>query len=350
MRIFLLTSFLFACQPEPLMTSETDANNDSDTEFADSVEDETETESETGDDSSSDDDESDDIDDESDDEIDDIDDESDDGADADDWTEEIPALSVSGTEMVTSMTGSFAAASDCTITYTRYQPMSGASLGEAFILHGFMRGQDQFADLASHLASWGITSTTVDLCHSSITDVDAEQNSRDVIDLAENLGADRVVWMGQSNGGVSALIAGGMAPEITVGILGLDPVESYAGTGADWSATVTSPAAALFGISDSCNDSNSGYPVYSAADESTSLRISESDHCSFEFPTGLLCTALCERPRTLFTNTDISRTILEFSTAWALARLDTTFDASSWWTVGGERYETLLERGAIAPM
>lgn len=274
-----------------------------------------------------------------------------DPSDSGDTNEEqpvLPALQAAGPGDVNTSTGSFDTTDGCTLDYTRYQ--ASDPIGEAFIFHGFMRGQNQFSDLANHLASWGVSSTTVGLCHSTFTDVDTEQNSRDAIELARNMGIESVVWMGQSNGGMSALIAGGIAPDITVGILGLDPVESMAGGGESWADEVRSPAAALFGIADSCNEDNSGRSAFGQTPESIALRVTEADHCSFEFPTGPLCILACQRAKSTFSESDIDRTILELSTAWTLARVDATFDDTPWWNISGERYSALIEAGAITPL
>ena len=273
-----------------------------------------------------------------------------DDTDDDQDSEGLPAIHLPGPHTVSSSPGTFETTADCTLSYTRYEPSSGEAIGEAFIFHGFMRGQEQFSDLGKHLASWGVNSTTVRLCHSTFVDVDTVQNSRDVVEFARSLEVEKVVWMGQSNGGVSALIAGGVAPDITAGILGLDPVESFAGGGTEWAGEVTSPTAALFGIPDDCNSDNSGRAPFAATAGSVSLRISEADHCSFEFPTNGLCQLACERDKPTFSNAELDRTILELSTAWTLARLDDTFDAAPWWSVTGSQYSNMISTGAISPL
>jgi len=234
--------------------------------------------------------------------------------------------------------------------YQRHTPTERTHDGEAFIFHGFMRGKEQFFDLAEHLASWGITATAVDFCHSTFSDVDTEQNSRDGVEFARSLGASNVVWMGQSNGGLSALIAGGLATDISAGVLGLDPVESMAGGGETWAGLVTSPAAALFGIADSCNSDNSGLAIYRAVADTRSARVNESDHCSFEFPSNFLCTAVCDRPKSTFSDAEVRYTILELTTAWTLGRLEPGFDDGPWWDVTGERYEEFSAIGALSPL
>jgi pimeloyl-ACP methyl ester carboxylesterase len=278
------------------------------------------------------------------------DDEDDDDDDDDDDDAMLPNLAESGTFEVTSSTGRFTSSDGCDMAYQRYATTDPAHLGEVYILHGFMRAKEQFFALAEHLASWGITATAVDLCHSTFIDVDTEQNSRDAVELARSLSPGNVVWMGQSNGGLSALIAGGIAPDITAGVLGLDPVESMAGGGDTWAAQVTSPAAALFGISDSCNSENSGRPIYAGVSDTRSSRINEADHCSFEFPSDFLCTAVCERAKSTFTDTEIRSTIMELSTAWALGRLESDFDDSPWWNPSGDRYGELTTSGAVSPL
>ncbi len=342
-RSILLFVSIFGCQTAP---ETKDPEGDTSTGFTSTSDDEVEDGDVQADTAEPDDSSQEEDDDVSDDEDTDID------GDTDDEVEEteLPAIHLPGPHTVVRDVDSFEAAEDCILNYTRHEPAGIEPLGESFIFHGLMRGEDQFSDLANHLASWGITSTTVSLCHSTFDDVDTVQNARDAIALARNLGSENIVWMGQSNGGVSALIAGGIAPDLTEGVLGLDPVESFAGGASDWADEVRSPAAALFGISDSCNSNNSGRAPFASVTGSISMRISEADHCSFEFPTGLLCQIACQRPKTNFTDAQIGRTILELSTAWSLKILDTDFDGSPWWETTGSRYETLLADGAISPL
>ena len=68
-----------------------------------------------------------------------------------------------------------------------------------------MRSLSEFSEIAEHLASWGMTTTTVTMCHSSFIDIQPVQNAADVVELAAHLGAPSVVWMGHSNGGGSPL-------------------------------------------------------------------------------------------------------------------------------------------------
>ena len=188
------------------------------------------------------------------------------------------------------------------------------------------------------------------MCHSSFIDVQPVQNAADVVELADALGAEDVVWVGHSNGGISALIAGNIAPDLTSAVLGLDPVESTAGGGEAWASTLSVPVASLFGESDSCNDSNSGLPIYEMTSAVDLLRVTEADHCSFEAPTGWLCTLTCGRTKSMFTDSYIASTITELTTAWAKLHLEPSFDATPWWSETGSVRQELEDVGAISSL
>ena len=261
-----------------------------------------------------------------------------------------PDLSLAGPSSVYATSGSLVVSDGCNVQYERYTPYEPTTAGEVFFLHGFMRSKDEFTGIAEHLSTWGIAATSVTMCHSSFIDVQPEQNAADVVELADALGAEDVVWVGHSNGGISALIAGNIAPDLTSAVLGLDPVESTAGGGEAWASTLSVPVASLFGESDSCNDSNSGLPIYEMTSAVDLLRVTEADHCSFEAPTGWLCTLTCGRTKSIFTDSYIASTITELTTAWAKLHLEPSFDATPWWSETGSVRQELEDVGAISSL
>ena len=263
---------------------------------------------------------------------------------------DLPDLSSPGPTEVNASSGSYTTSDGCDLSYERYTPYEPTTDGEVFVLHGFMRSLSEFSELAEHLASWGMTTTTVTMCHSSVVDIQPVQNAADVIELADHLGAPNVVWMGHSNGGVSAMIAGAMEPAYTEAVLGLDPVEAITGDGSDYAVGLDVPLAAMFGEPDSCNSDNSGFPVFDAATDARLLRLTEADHCNFEAPTNWLCTLTCARTKATYSDAMISDTIFSMSTAWALGHLEDGFDMRPWWTPAGAIQSNLRSAGAVSSL
>ncbi len=264
--------------------------------------------------------------------------------------EPLPDLSAFGGSEVEASSGSMTTSGGATIEFERFEPMTASTDGEVFILHGFMRSKDQFTEIAGHLASWGVATTAMTMMHSSLVDIDPEENAADVVELAEYFGAEEVVWIGHSNGGISALMASVLAPALTKAVLGLDPVEAIGGAGAEWAPEVTAPIAALVGEPDTCNSENSGLPTYLSASASRAIRVTEADHCNFESPTNWLCTLSCATTKTAFSDEAIGATITEMTTAWALGHLLADFDPRPWWTIGGTAWLELEGSGAAASL
>ena len=264
---------------------------------------------------------------------------------------DLPALDQTGPIEVYASSGTHTTSDGCSLSYQRFTPYDPTTDGEVFVLHGFMRSLTEFSEIAEHLASWGVATTTVTMCHSSFIDIQPAQNAADVVEIAEHLGAPSVVWMGHSNGGVSALMAGAMAPDVTAAVLGWDPVEALTGGGAEYAAELEAPLAGLFGESDSsCNSSNSGLPIFNEAVDARLLRVTEADHCNFEAPTNWACTLTCSRDKTVYSDAAIADTIFAWSTAWALGHLEEDFDMSPWWTDGGEAQVELRGTGALSSL
>jgi len=282
---------------------------------------------------------------------DDDDDTPDDGPDDDTPAVDVIDLSVAGPTGVSSSSGSHTTTDGCELTYERFTPSEPTTDGEVFVLHGFMRSMTEFSEIAEHIASWGVTTTTVTMCHSSFIDVQPVQNAADVVELADHLGAPKVVWIGHSNGGVSAMMAGAMEPGFTAAVLGLDPVEAITGGGEDYASEIEVPLAGLFGEPDSsCNSSNSGLPIFSAAADANLLRLTEADHCNFEAPTNWACTLTCARDKVVHSDEMITNSIFSMSTAWVLGHLEDDFDMAPWWTATGAAQAELRSTGALSSL
>ena len=256
---------------------------------------------------------------------------------------------VPGSELVSTSVGSYAASANCALDWTWYQPASSQIAGTVLLSHGFMRNQDRMAGWAEHLASWNIGVVTATLCHSSVFDIDPEQNARDLVALADELGVEERLYMGHSNGGAVSIIAGALDVR-AVAVLGLDPVDVQGELAAEFVGQVSVPAYALMGESSSCNSSGAGTSLFQTATENRILRVTEADHCDFESPTDWLCTTACTGTNQHFDDATLQSTIRGMSTAFAawVFGLDST--GENWWYSGGDFFDDLSLGGAISTL
>jgi len=238
------------------------------------------------------------------------------------------------------------ALSGCTLEYVHYQPGGGARGPLVVLAHGFSRTNTQMLGWASHLSSWGLEVVVPNLCHSTFIDSDAAQNGADMVDLANDLGATQVIYMGHSAGGLAALVAAASDPN-AVGLVGFDPVEDFFSTGSGYVGDVSVPTWAFFGEPGVCNSSGNGVDLYGSAG-GTLLRINEADHCDFENETDFGCTSFCNYLNLTFSDSQIRSTILGFSTAAVLGAGGVESDTAEWVSPGGVYYEALEASGAIS--
>jgi pimeloyl-ACP methyl ester carboxylesterase len=204
----------------------------------------------------------------------------------------------------TSVEASLTTSGGCDLSYVWTEVDGVADAPLVILAHGFMRGPEQMADLGQHLATWGLSSAAVDLCHSSTFDIDPEANALDMVELADHLtGSGPRAYLGHSNGGMAALIAASF-DERAVTVVGLDPVEAFGSDSAEFGAEVSVPGAALLGEPGLCNSDNSGAAAYGEISSSRALRVTEADHCDFEFPTWALYVRLLGHQRALLRRRD----------------------------------------------
>ena len=139
----------------------------------------------------------------------------------------------------------------------------------------------------------------------------------------------------------------------TVAVLGLDLVdysdEFFGGdyVGQQIAANMNIPIFGLHGESTECNSSDGGLGVYSAANYSIALRVSEADHCDFESPTDALCTTFCQGGNSSFSDAQISNTILTLTTGFLLWQTGLEPRGEELWIVGEPAYQNLVTTGAI---
>ncbi|MAY81798.1 MAG: hypothetical protein CL930_13595 [Deltaproteobacteria bacterium] len=245
--------------------------------------------------------------------------------------------------------GTYRTIDGCSLDYDMYTPDEAVTDTLVVVQHGFARSKAEFTDLASHLASWGMPTLIMDLCHSWALDVDINQNAADVVDLVENMWDGPVVYMGHSNGAISSLVAASMDDQ-ALAVLGLDPVERLGGDHTDVARSLDIPVVGIFGEAGVCNSWNSGIDVYMAVPDSDLYRTTEADHCDFEAPTGTVCTLACSGSNDIFSDEEIRSNLLNLGTAYISWHAAGDEDAYQWVDPSGVGRTALTREGAISPL
>jgi hypothetical protein len=262
----------------------------------------------------------------------------------------VPNYADAGIYGVERTDGTFASVTaDCAGEMATFTP-DGVPLDTVVVLaHNSLRTQDAFADLASHLASWGIPAITANLCASGVGALNvAEADAADLVAIAGASGASRHVFVGHVTGGLRAVLAAVDDPDAAA-VIGLDLVDEPEAPAALAAADLGVPLLGLQGLATSCNVSGAGASVYATAPESTLLTVDQADTCDFEWPTDNACLLLCARPEEGRTEAAIQRTIRGLVTAGALWQLGADPLGEAYWTPGGAVYDDLVASGAIVP-
>jgi predicted alpha/beta-hydrolase family hydrolase len=259
---------------------------------------------------------------------------------------------VAGPYNVLTTSESVTLSNSCTTDTVTNKPQGAPESPHVILVHGFSRNQGQMTNIAEHWASWGIPVSTITLCNNWILSNDPDQDATDMATFSDHLGGGPVIYAGHSAGGVRSVLAGSIDID-TVAVLGLDLVDYsddfFGGdyVGEQVAANMNIPIFGLHGESTECNSSDSGLGVYSAANYSTVLRVSEADHCDFESPTDALCTTFCQSGNNSFNDEEISKTILSLTTGFLLWQTGIDPLGEELWVVGEPAYENLLSTGAI---
>lgn len=202
------------------------------------------------------------------------------------------------------VTRSFESTHGCTVTYDHYRPHSDAGRGETTVVlgHGFMRDREQTRLWAAHWASRGIPVANVSFCNSGWFNGFHGRNADDLAETARSLmeegRAERIIYVGHSAGGLSALLATIRDPH-AVAYLGLDTVDTGAAL-EEARASLGVPALFLLGEPAACNAGGNivdTLPEGLVSDRGsmTMLRIHGASHCHFEWPSTVGCRLLCGR-------------------------------------------------------
>ena len=233
------------------------------------------------------------------------------------------------------------------IRYTIFEPLNGTSTTSVVLCHGFFRNQTVMSELAQHLSSWGVRSITIDFNNSSVLNNDPMKDVQELKTISDSLIMGQLIYIGHSSGGMRAVISASQNSNV-IAVMGLDLVnESDIGSEIYTSSTqsassLTIPLWGIVGENSSCNNFGNGLQLYSAAQNSNLVYLTDADHCDFEGPTDLLCELLCNGLNPQFSDEEINATIKTLVTAFTLWQVGLDSNAYTLWTPGYDYYDNLI--------
>lgn len=197
----------------------------------------------------------------------------------------------------------------CTVEYAVFEPADEPS-ATVMIAHGFMRDYEAMTGWAAAAASLGFRAVAVSFCNSSWFAGRHDRNAADLRAVADVFvglpGADTLVYVGFSAGGLSAFLAASADPN-AVGYVGLDAVDS--GRLAEAVDSIAIPAVFLFGEPNRCNAEGNFVPVLPQGDAVWAYRVALATHCGFEWPFDPACARLCGTTEPAETAAEVIATI-----------------------------------------
>lgn len=271
---------------------------------------------------------------------------SDDDATGDDDSEPPPDLAAIGPYAVGTSTGTYTPGGLCFMGYTVFTPTGAPAAPTVMLAHGFQRYAGVMEALGEHFASWGLTTVTMDLCHSTVLDSDPPADAALLLELGDELGVGDVIYAGHSAGGLRSVLAAVQDPD-AVAVLGLDLVDGD-DLALDGAPALTVPLRGLAGEATGCNSDGNGLGVYAASPDGGVVRVTEADHCDFEDPTDWLCAILCPGTNAQFTDDEIRAAVRALATAYLLWQSGLDPQGEDWWTPGSPVHDAFLASGAIS--
>ncbi len=187
------------------------------------------------------------------------------------------------------------------MTIDQYAPTGTALRGTVILVHGFTRSRRTLGGHAAALAAQGVLALTPDLPYT----FDFERNAQALAKLVAELRQGgrfgppqpRVVLVGFSAGGLSALLAAG-TPGV-VGYVGLDPFDrtrpdGLPAQGLSFAPSLQTEALLLRAPPSRCNAQSVAAPWAQALPRLWADRvINDASHCDFESPTDWICQVAC---------------------------------------------------------
>ena len=241
--------------------------------------------------------------------------------------------------------GKIRSSTGCEVAYTYLRPLNYSD-GVLIVLgHGFMRSKKRMADLAQHLASWGMAVANVEFCNSKLWAGNHALNGEDMIAAARRLNAGRVLYSGFSAGGLAALTAAAK-DEKALALFGLDLVD-HKGLGQQTAPKLAIPFYGLAASPSICNADRNGLNCYLKADEAKVIEVDDATHCHFEFPFDSKCTIACGKGEKRFRREAIQQTVLGLTTAYLLWQSGIDSRGETWWLDEAENFKKLMKAGYI---
>ena len=241
--------------------------------------------------------------------------------------------------------GAIRSSSGCNVTYTSYRPTDAPKDVLVVLGHGFMRSRKRMANLARHLASWGLPVVNVEFCNSKLWAGNHDQNGADMVAAARHLEAGKTIYTGFSAGGLAALVAADLDKD-AIAFLGLDMVDNQ-GLGKKTAPNIKIASYGLIAAPSACNAENNGLNLYESAPKSFVVKVEDSSHCHFEFPIDRKCSFICGRGEVKFSTTVIQQTILGLTTAFLLWQSGIDTKGRTWWADDYQNYKLLRDAGHI---
>ena len=201
------------------------------------------------------------------------------------------------------------------------------------------------AELAQHLASWGMAVANVEFCNSKLWAGNHALNGEDMVAVARRLNARRVLYTGFSAGGLAALTAAAK-DEKALALFGLDLVD-HKGLGQKTAPKLAIPFCGLAAAPSMCNADSNGLKCYQNAGEASVIEVDDATHCHFEFPFDSKCTIVCGKGEKRFRREEIQQTILGLTTAYLLWQSGIDLRGETWWLDEAENFRNLLKAGYI---
>ena len=241
--------------------------------------------------------------------------------------------------------GELRSSTGCKVFYTFYKPIPAAKQVLVALGHGFMRSRKRMANLARHLASWGLPVVNVEFCNSKLWTGNHDQNGADMVAVARHLNAEKTIYTGFSAGGLAALVAADLDKN-AIAFFGLDMVDNQ-GLGKEMAPNLKIALYGLMAAPSACNAENNALNLYESAPKSFVVKVEDSSHCHFEFPIDRKCSLICGRGEAKFSTEVIQQTILGLTTAFLLWQSGIDTNGETWWFDSHQNYKILIDAGYL---
>ena len=236
---------------------------------------------------------------------------------------------------------------DSPMNYT-HVVTSESNAPTVIVSHGFLRSSTNMIDWGGHLGSWGFNALVIEMCNFA----DHQQNGMAIAELSSTLGLTDVLYLGFSAGGLASLVAA--ANSNPLGVMTLDPVDDFNGTGSTLGGQVSSTVLGLIGEPSDCNSQNNSIGLLQTVGADHVFRVTDADHCDFEAPTDDLCEngvlgfGACGNTSASLSDDSIRSTIRAMATSGLLWMSGENSNGEDWWT--GTENQSMQSQGLISPL